>query len=94
MHNSLKTEYLQRGDVNFLAVDWALFAAESFDWVQRYGVPIAGATTGEFLNFLIRETGTRLESIHLIGFSGGVMKNPATLVTLLTVLFCELGQCR
>lgn len=66
------TEYFKRGDWNFLAVDWSVLAAESFAEVQSTGAPIAGATTGAFLNFLIRTVGIPFESTHLIGFSGGV----------------------
>ena len=39
--------------------------------VALNGVPIAGVTTGAFVDFLVQQ-GTPLESIHLIGFSMGV----------------------
>lgn len=66
------TEYLKRGDWNFLAVDWSVLAAQGFAEVQSTGAPIAGATTGAFLNFLIQTVGIPFESTHLVGFSGGV----------------------
>ena len=72
----MMAEYLKRGDrnVNVILVDWSVLAAQSFDAVQSSGAPIAGATTGAFLNFLINRAGIAFDSTHLIGFSGGVGK--------------------
>lgn len=64
-------EYLSREDCNFISVDWSVLAAGDYTFVALNGVPLAGTTTGAFVDFLFRQ-GTPLSAFHLIGFSMGV----------------------
>ncbi len=68
----MKKEYLKKSEYNFIAVDWSILAAGDFLTVASDGIPAAGAALAEFIEFLVLNTGTSLQDIHLIGFSGGV----------------------
>ncbi|XP_057366814.1 inactive pancreatic lipase-related protein 1-like [Daphnia carinata] len=67
---SSKNEYLLREDCNFISVDWSILAAGDYTFVAINNVPVAGAATGAFVDFLVNQ-GTPLSSFHLIGFSMG-----------------------
>jgi len=54
-----------------LLVDWSVLAAGDYTYVATNGVPVAGVTTGAFVDFLVQQ-GTPLSSIYLVGFSMGV----------------------
>jgi hypothetical protein len=62
---------LLREDCNFISVDWSVLASGDHETVALINVPIAGAVTGEFVDFLVFQ-GTPIFSFHLIGFSMGV----------------------
>jgi hypothetical protein len=68
----LISEYLLREDCNFISVDWSVLASGDYQAVALINVPIAGAVTGAFLDFLVSQ-GTPISSFHLIGFSMGVL---------------------
>ncbi|KAK4029260.1 hypothetical protein OUZ56_022267 [Daphnia magna] len=67
---SSKDEYLLQEDCNFISVDWSVLAEGDHVTVSLINVPIAGAATGAFVDFLIGQ-GTPLSAFHLIGFSMG-----------------------
>lgn len=69
---TFKLEYLKQGYCNVIIVDWATLSNGDYYYVAENGVPDAGATTGEFINFLIKNTGVSLDLFHLVGFSMGV----------------------
>nr|CAH0105478.1 unnamed protein product [Daphnia galeata] len=77
-----KNEYLLREDCNFISVDWSVLASGDHETVALINVPIAGAVTGEFVDFLVLQ-GTPIFSFHLIGFSMGahVVGNAGATVT-------------
>ena len=52
-------------------MDWSILAAGEYNDVAIKNVPIAGETTGAFIDFLVQQ-GTLLNSIHLVGFGMGV----------------------
>lgn len=56
-----------------IIVDWAVLSNGDYYFVAENNVPIAGATTGEFIDFLIENTGVKLNLFHLVGFSMGVL---------------------
>ncbi|KAK4036457.1 hypothetical protein OUZ56_028511 [Daphnia magna] len=67
---SSKNEYLLREDCNFISVDWSVLASGDYTFVAINNVPVAGAATGAFVDFLVSQ-GAPLTSFHLIGFSMG-----------------------
>lgn len=71
-HSVLISEYLLREDCNFISVDWSVLAGGDYEDVALINVPIAGAVTGAFVDFLVLQ-GTPMFSFHLIGFSMGVV---------------------
>lgn len=58
-------------DCNAISVDWSVLADGGYDEVAANGVPVAGATLGAFVDFLIGQ-GTPVTAFHLVGFSMGV----------------------
>lgn len=64
-------EYLLREACNFISVDWSVLASGDYTFVAINNVPVAGAATGAFVDFLVSQ-GTPLSAFHLIGFSMGV----------------------
>ena len=63
---------MKREDCNAISVDWSTLAsAGDYNYIAVNGVPVAGATTGAFINFLVQQ-GTPLNAFHLTGFSFGV----------------------
>ncbi|XP_032787676.2 phospholipase A1 member A [Daphnia magna] len=67
---SMRDAYLEKEDCNVISVDWSVLAAGEYVMVAQNGVPTAGLTTGEFVNYLIIK-GTPLNAFHLIGFDMG-----------------------
>lgn len=65
--------YLANGDYNIISVDWSVLAAGEYLSVAQNGVPTAGITTGEFINYLIANE-TPLDAFHLLGFDIGVRR--------------------
>ena len=63
---------LQTDDCNAISV-YFYYANYDYDTSAAViGVPIAGATLGAFVNYLVSK-GTPLSSFHLAGFSMGVL---------------------
>ncbi|KAI9560363.1 hypothetical protein GHT06_014380 [Daphnia sinensis] len=67
-NHNIFSEYLLREDCNSISVDWSALAEGDHETVTLINAPIAGAATGAFVDFLIRQ-GTPLSAFHLIGFS-------------------------
>lgn len=67
---SAKDAYLLREDCNFISVDWTTLGSSNYVLVAVNNIPIAGSTTGAFVDFLFSQ-GTPLDAFHLIGFSMG-----------------------
>ena len=52
-----------------IIVDWAVLSNGDYYFVAENNVPIAGA----IIDFLIENTGVKLNLFHLVGFSMGVL---------------------
>ena len=63
--------WLTKEDCNAISVDWSILGQGTYQEVAEKNVPIVGATTGAFINFLYKH-GTPIRSFHLVGFSMGV----------------------
>ncbi|XP_046639786.1 lipase member H-like isoform X1 [Daphnia pulicaria] len=66
----LRNRFLEKEDINFIAVDWALLAAGPDYPRAAANTRLVGLLTGDFVNFLVSQ-GTDLIKLHLIGFSMG-----------------------
>jgi len=66
-----KNAYLGRGDYNIIGVDWGLLAAApNYPFAVLNTRPV-GEHVAELIDFLVAQTGARLEDFHLIGHSLG-----------------------
>lgn len=68
--NLIPTGFLEKEDINFIALDWALLAAGPDYPRAAANTRLVGLLTGDFVNFLVSQ-GTDLIKLHLIGFSMG-----------------------
>ncbi|XP_045031572.1 inactive pancreatic lipase-related protein 1 [Daphnia magna] len=69
---SSRDAYLQREDCNFIAIDWSVLASGiEYPIIVERDVPRAAVHTGQFIDFLVGNTGAPFESIHLMGHSLG-----------------------
>jgi pimeloyl-ACP methyl ester carboxylesterase len=63
--------YLATGNFNIIGVDWGVLAASPNYAAAAANTRVTGAHVGELIQFLVAQTGARLEDFHLIGHSLG-----------------------
>ncbi|XP_051156085.1 inactive pancreatic lipase-related protein 1-like isoform X2 [Leptopilina boulardi] len=67
----MKNAYLEYGDYNVFLVDWQPLAASTFYLGPMRNTEQVGQNAGQFIDFLISETGLSPRDIHFIGHSLG-----------------------
>ncbi|XP_017879113.1 pancreatic triacylglycerol lipase-like [Ceratina calcarata] len=68
---TMKEEYLKHYDYNVIMVDWQPLAASTFYLGPMRNTGRVGKVAAEFIDFLVKETGTNTENIHFLGHSLG-----------------------
>ncbi|XP_068086401.1 phospholipase A1 2 [Anabrus simplex] len=67
---NMKDAYLNKSDVNVVAVDWSYLASSNFYWFSKTNIPTVGNQLGRLILFL-KSNGAKLEDMHLVGHSLG-----------------------
>ena len=62
--------YLAAGNYNIIGVDWEVLAANPYATAVQ-NTPLTGAHIAELIEYLVAQTGAKLEDFHLIGHSLG-----------------------
>ncbi|KAI9557515.1 hypothetical protein GHT06_017343 [Daphnia sinensis] len=69
---SSRDAYIYREDCNFIAVDWSVLASGiEYPLIVERDVPRAAVHVGQFIDFLVENTGTPFSNFHLMGHSLG-----------------------
>jgi pimeloyl-ACP methyl ester carboxylesterase len=63
--------YLARGNYNIIGVDWSVLAAAPNYIAAALNTRPTGAHIAELIDFLVTQTGAKMEDFHLIGHSLG-----------------------
>ena len=90
---------MARGDYNIIGVDWGVLAASPNYVAAALNTRLVGAHVAELIDFLVAQTGAKLEDFHLIGHSlgghvsGFAGKSVTTgKVARITGLFCSVEE--
>ncbi|XP_058816211.1 pancreatic lipase-related protein 2-like [Topomyia yanbarensis] len=67
----IKDAYLMRHDMNVLVVDWSPLADETLYYKSAFATRDVGRHVGALVGRMVAETGTDLNSVHIIGHSLG-----------------------
>ncbi|XP_015190440.1 PREDICTED: pancreatic triacylglycerol lipase-like isoform X3 [Polistes dominula] len=68
---NMKEAYLQHDDYNIILVDWEPLAASTFYLGPMQNTVSVGKDAANFIDFLVSETGLRVEDVHFLGHSLG-----------------------
>lgn len=59
--------YLENEDYNVILVDWEPLASSTFYLGPMQNTARVGSETGQFIDYLVKETGLKTEDVHFIG---------------------------